>query len=85
MEAKQIIEKFGGQSALARLIGKGQTTVAYWAKTGIIPAKWHETLLSLAAEQGITLVADDFIFRPKISNKYSANYSTGCLALNSRM
>ncbi|MRR56611.1 MAG: cell filamentation protein Fic [Deltaproteobacteria bacterium] len=63
MEAKQIIEKFGGQSALARLIGKGQTTVAYWARTGIIPAKWHETLLSLAAEQGIKLAADDLIFR----------------------
>lgn len=73
MEAKQIIEKFGGQSALARLIGKGQTTVAYWAKTGIIPAKWHETLLSLAAEQGITLVADDFIFRPKISTAPTAD------------
>ncbi len=65
MEAKRIIEKFGGQSALARLIGKGQTTVAYWAKTGVVPAKWHETLLTLAEEQGIKLAADDLIFRPQ--------------------
>ena len=38
--AKTIIEKFGGQTALADLIGKGQTTVSYWVKTGVIPAKW---------------------------------------------
>ena len=67
MRAKQIIEKFGGQSALARLVGKGQTTVAYWAKTGIVPAKWHETLLRLASAQGIRLAADDLIFRPQDS------------------
>lgn len=73
MEAKQIIEKFGGQSALARLIGKGQTTVAYWAKTGIVPAKWHETILTLAVGQGIKLSAEDLIFRPQDSQVPTAD------------
>jgi DNA-binding transcriptional regulator YdaS (Cro superfamily) len=51
----QIIERFGGQSALARLIGKGPSTVQYWAKTGRIPPKWQPTLLELAASEGINL------------------------------
>src|SRR5437762_2085684 len=51
----EIIERFGGQSALARLIGKGPSTVQYWAKTGRIPAKWQTTLLELAQAQGVGL------------------------------
>ena len=59
--AKIVVGKFGGQSALAGLIGKGQSTVGYWVKTGTIPAKWHTKLLTLAAEKGISLSPDDFI------------------------
>ena len=61
MHAKEIIEKFGGQTALAEMLGKGQSTVAYWAKTGLVPAKWQKPLLELATAQGIQLSADDFI------------------------
>jgi hypothetical protein len=61
MHAKQIIEKFGGQTALANLINKGQSTVAYWAKSGIIPAKWHQPLLSLAETHGVVLEARDLV------------------------
>jgi hypothetical protein len=61
MSAKQIIEKFGGQSALADLLGKGQSTVSYWAKTGVIPAKWHGILIELGKKHGIALGATDFI------------------------
>jgi hypothetical protein len=61
MGAKRVIQKFGGQSALAALIGKGPSTVAYWAKTGQIPAKWQPTLLELAVKNGIELTASDFI------------------------
>ena len=39
--AQTIIEKFGGQTALASLLGKGQSTVQHWAKVGMIPAKWQ--------------------------------------------
>jgi hypothetical protein len=59
--AKKIIQKFGGQSELARLIKKNQSTVQYWANKGTIPAKWHPVLMSLAEQQGIDLVPGDFI------------------------
>ena len=61
MPAKNIIEKFGGQTALATLIGKKQSTVAYWAKVGLVPAKWHPELLRLAAEKGLDLQPSDFL------------------------
>ena len=59
--AKQIIERFGGQSALAGLLGKTQSTVQHWATTGRIPAQWQEKLLELARRQGIALDPRDFI------------------------
>lgn len=65
--ALRIIEKFGGQSELAKLIGKGQSTVQYWAKSGAIPAKWQAKLLSLAREQSLDLTAADFVTVPEIA------------------
>lgn len=61
MHAKEIIEKFGGQSALARRLGKGQSTVSYWAKTGIIPAKWQAMLMAIAIKDGVQLSSRDFV------------------------
>ena len=58
--AQTIIEKFGSQTALSKLIGKKQSTVAYWAKTGTIPAKWRPILLKHAQEQGLDLSPADF-------------------------
>jgi hypothetical protein len=65
MNVKEIVSRFGGQSALAALIGKGQSTVAYWVKAGNIPAKWQSVLLSLAREQGVGLSASDFHDEPQ--------------------
>ncbi len=62
--AQRVIEKFGGQSALARLIGKGQSTVAHWAKTGNVPSKWQPELLKVASESGIELSPGDFMDSP---------------------
>jgi len=59
--SKQIIERFGGQSQLASLLGKRQSTVQHWAKTARIPAQWHERLLELAREKGIALEPKDFM------------------------
>ena len=59
--AKQIIDRFGGQSALASLLGKRQSTVQHWARTGRIPAQWHEKLLEVAYQQGIALEPRDFV------------------------
>jgi hypothetical protein len=61
MHAREIINLFGSQAALAAALNKGQSTVSYWAKVGVIPAKWQATLLELARERGILLTADDFV------------------------
>lgn len=66
--AKIIVDKFGGQSALAKLIGKGQSTVQYWAHTGIIPARWQPELLRLAKENNIDLIPSDFMPEPTTIN-----------------
>ena len=59
--ARQVIERFGGQSQLAGLLGKRQSTVQHWAKTARIPSQWHERLLELAHEKGIGLEPKDFV------------------------
>lgn len=61
--AQKVIDKFGSQTALAEVIGKGQSTVAHWAKTGVIPAKWHGPILDAARSRGILLSSDDLVFR----------------------
>ena len=59
--AERIIQKFGGQSALARLIGKRQGTVQYWSKTGVIPSKWHGELLRLSRQNRVDLEPGEFV------------------------
>jgi hypothetical protein len=58
--AQIIIKKFGGQTDLAALIKKGQSTIAHWAKTGIIPAKWRPILIELANNNNIDLSPSEF-------------------------
>lgn len=67
MHAKDIINLFGGQTALAISLGKSQSTVSYWAKAGVIPAKWQEPILSLAQERGLELTANDFVTSNRIA------------------
>jgi hypothetical protein len=62
--AQQVIEMFGGQSALAALLGKRQSTVQYWWRTGVIPPKWHPALIRLARERGIELAHADLVPLP---------------------
>ena len=59
--ARKIIDRFGGQSALAALLGKRQSTVQHWARTGRIPSQWHERLMRLAVQQGVNLEPKDFV------------------------
>ena len=59
--AEHIIQRFGGQSSLAELLGKRQSTVQHWAKTGRIPTQWHAQLIALAHGRGIALEAKDFL------------------------
>jgi myo-inositol-1-phosphate synthase len=59
--AERIIKRFGGQTALANLLGKRQSTIEHWAHTGRIPSQWHTPLMSLARQKGIVLEAKDFV------------------------
>jgi myo-inositol-1-phosphate synthase len=59
--AQRVIRRFGGQSALAQLLGRRQSTVEHWAAAGRIPAQWHQPLLELARQRGIVLEARDFM------------------------
>ncbi|UCB42561.1 MAG: inositol-3-phosphate synthase [Dehalococcoidales bacterium] len=59
--AEQIINRFGGQSSLASLLGRRQSTVQHWVKTGRIPSQWHSPLMQLAYEKGINLEPRDFV------------------------
>lgn len=71
--AERIIDKFGGQSALARLIGKKQSMVQHWTKSGIVPAKWHRVLLDIAQDKGINLNPNDFVFVEDASDQVIEN------------
>jgi len=59
--AERVIRRFGGQSALAGLLGRRQSTIEHWASTGRVPAQWHGPLMSLARQMGIVLEARDFV------------------------
>ncbi len=62
--AQKIVSRFGGQSTLAGLLGRRQSTIQHWCKTGIIPAKWQRQLLESAVQAGIRLSAEDFVSQP---------------------
>ena len=77
MSAKKIVDKFGGQTALANLLGIGQSNVAYWVQKGVIPSKWHTKLLSLGLQNSIDISASDFIFDNAIDLTYeNSNLNT---------
>jgi myo-inositol-1-phosphate synthase len=59
--AEKIINRFGGQSSLANILGRRQSTIQHWAKTGRIPSQWHDSLMKIAREKGIALEPRDFI------------------------
>jgi P63C domain/Putative antitoxin of bacterial toxin-antitoxin system, YdaS/YdaT len=59
--AQRIISRFGGQTALAEALHTKQSTVQYWAKTGIIPAKWHRQIVEAAVRRGINLSPAEFL------------------------
>ena len=64
--AEIVISKFGGQSAVAVALGKRQSTVQYWAKTGVVPARWHSQLLAAAQKAAIDLSPGDLVQVPEV-------------------
>lgn len=81
MHAREIIEKFGGQSALARLLGRPQSTVSYWAKTGKIPIRWWPKLSVLAVEHGWVLRAEDLLSNETPVATLKANGNSALVAI----
>jgi hypothetical protein len=59
--AEKVVAKFGGQTALAKLLGKTQSTIQHWCKAGNIPAKWQSKLLELAETSSIDLSPSDLV------------------------
>jgi myo-inositol-1-phosphate synthase len=59
--AERIIRRFGGQTTLASLLGRRQSTVEHWASTGRIPAQWQQPLMSIARERGVVVEPKDFV------------------------
>jgi len=64
LDVRKLVELFGGQTALAGLVGINQSAVAYWVKKGSIPSKWHSRILALALDKGVLLEASDLVARP---------------------
>jgi hypothetical protein len=62
--ASRVIKKFGGQSSLARALEIRQSTVSHWAKTGIVPARWHSKIIQASAERGLSLSAGELVSTP---------------------
>ncbi|WAW07259.1 helix-turn-helix domain-containing protein [Oxalobacter formigenes] len=61
MKIKQLVSMYGGQTALAGLLGIRQSAVAYWVKNNKIPGKWHQEMLSIAQKKGIDISAVDLL------------------------
>lgn len=59
MHASQIIDRFGGEAVLGSALGVGKSSVAYWVKTGVVPAKWHARLIELAKQRGVPLTREE--------------------------
>ncbi len=60
--AKNVVDKFGGQSALAKMLGKRPGTVQYWVKTGHDPLKTAtRTIESCKEALGVNLQPREFI------------------------
>lgn len=63
ISANRVIEKFGGQSEMARLLGIARATIQYWAKTDRIPRKRLKEVIRIAGENGIDLTPEGVVER----------------------
>ena len=61
MNVRKIVDKFGGQTALAELVGVKQSAIAYWVKKGSIPSKWHSKIMSLANDNGVLIDPSELV------------------------
>lgn len=60
-QAEQIIAKFGGISAAARLLGLRASTVQGWAVRGHVHHRNWEHVIEVAYDNGIDVTPADFV------------------------
>lgn len=77
--AQSIIQKLGGEGAVAAITGTASTAPYRWqyprnkgGTDGLIPQKHHRTLLDYARENGIALSAVDFLSHRETDSPPSA-------------
>lgn len=72
-QAEQIIQRFGGLSALAKALGGiPVSTVQGWKERGIIPAGRQADVLNAARSNGVALEPADFFPPVPASNTAAA-------------
>jgi hypothetical protein len=60
-QAERIIQKFGGISAMARVLGhRNSSTVQGWSERGTIPPKQHQAIWDAAKANKIKLDLREF-------------------------
>lgn len=60
--AETVIRRFGSQSALAKALGVGQSTVQYWCNAGRVPTRWHNKIVAAAKASGIHISPNELLF-----------------------
>lgn len=51
----EVVEAFGGTSAVAKWVGRGPSAVSNWIDRGFIPPGWHYRMSKWAAERGFEI------------------------------
>jgi len=86
MSVADVVKKFGGQTALSKMIGVNQSAIAYWVKKGAIPVKWHRVLMDIAVLSDVTLLPDDLISRsPETRGVTHTSDQAGAMAITTEL
>ena len=59
MSIAEIIERLGGNMAVARFLRIQTGSVRMWKQNGNIPSKHHEQLIALAVKEGLAISRAD--------------------------
>lgn len=57
----EVVRKLFGTRALARDLKITPGAILKWCRSGLVPGKYHETLLELAREKGLRLTPEMLI------------------------
>lgn len=72
-----LVQRFGSQSELARLLEIKQSTVQYWASKGRIPEKWHQAIIDAGNAIGLFIAPNELGSKSKAKAPLSENAGSG--------